>query len=350
MNAMRVLALLFCLVLGVTSAQTRHPVPESAAPIGQYLRGTFSGHYDEREVVITLDSGDVVNATTYGDGPRYRVGQRVIVWKTGGAYLLYDPIRYPVLAWLLALFVTVTALVGRAKGLRAVLGTLVSLAVLLFFVTPRLLAGAPVVPTTLAAVVGVLAASVYLVHGIRRKTTAALVGTLLSATAGLALTIGFANWMRLSGVGGAGNAVAQASFGVDPLGLYLVSVIIGALGALNDVTVTQASVVETLSRAHPNLGRGALYARAMRVGRDHIGSMVNVLVLAYAAGSIPLLLLLYRDPTPVWVQVNGEGFASEIAGLLIGVTCLLLAVPVTTWISAAWTAPRSARHHDPNEE
>ena len=347
---MRVMTFLFCLVLGVAHAQTSHTVPEPATPIGQYLRGTFNGPYAEREVIITLDNGDVVNATTFGDGPRYREGQRVIIWKTGNTHLLYDPIRYPVLAWLLALFVITTALVGRGKGLRAVVGTLVSLGVLLFFVTPRLLAGAPVVSTTLVAIVGVLAASVYLVHGVRRKTTAALAGTLLSASVGLALTVGFAHWMRLSGVGGTGNAMAQASFGVDPLGLYLVSVVIGALGALNDVTVTQASVVETLSREHPTLDRGALYARAMRVGRDHIGSMVNVLVLAYAAGSIPLLLLLYRDPTPVWVQLNGEGFASEIAGLLIGVTCLLLAVPVTTWIAAVWTAPKRALHREPVEE
>ena len=111
-------------------------------------------------------------------------------------------------------------------------------------------------------------------------------------------------------------------------------IIVGTVGALNDVTVTQAAVVQALAHENPAHGQRELYRRAMTVGFDHIGSLVNVLALLYAASSLPLLLVFDRDSSPLWVTLSGEGFASEITSILISTACLLLAVPLTTLIAA----------------
>jgi uncharacterized membrane protein len=122
--------------------------------------------------------------------------------------------------------------------------------------------------------------------------------------------------------------------GVDLLSLYLAGVVVGALGALTDVTVTQAAVVQALAYANPRFGLWELYRRGMEVGYDHIGSLVNTLVLAYAAGSLPLFLLLTKDPTPLRFLLNTEPFAAEIAAMVLGSLGLLLAVPLTTLVAA----------------
>ena len=118
------------------------------------------------------------------------------------------------------------------------------------------------------------------------------------------------------------------------MGLYLAGLAVGALGALADVTVTQASVVQALAHADPQDPPWRLYRRAMEVGYDHLGSLVNTLVLAYAAGSLPLFLLLTRDPTPLRFLLNTEPFAAELVGMLLGSLGLVLAVPLSTLFAA----------------
>ncbi len=148
--------------------------------------------------------------------------------------------------------------------------------------------------------------------------------------------------MGFTGTVSAGGYVASTMFDLNPVSVYLVGIIVGTVGALNDVTVTQAAVVQALAHENPAHRVRDLYVRAMQVGFDHIGSLINVLVLLYAATGIPLLLLLDRDPTPWWVKLSGEGFASEVTSILITSICLLLAVPLTTLIAARFF--RGGRH------
>lgn len=122
--------------------------------------------------------------------------------------------------------------------------------------------------------------------------------------------------------------------GVDLLSLWLAEVVVGTLGALTDVAVTQASVVQALAHANPVFGLWELYRRAMRVGYDHIGSLVNTLVFAYAAGSLPLFLLT-QDPTPAPFLLNTEPFAAEVVSVLLGSLGPLLAVPLTTFLASS---------------
>lgn len=182
---------------------------------------------------------------------------------------------------------------------------------------------------------GVLLLTVYLVHGVNRKTTSALLGTLASVGFVLLLAFVFTRAMGFTGLASEEALLLRQWGGVDLVSLFLAGVVVGALGALTDVTVTQAAVVQALAHANPRFGLRELYRRGMEVGYDHIGSLVNTLVLAYAAGSLPLFLLLTRDPTPLRFLLNTEPFAAEIAAMVLGSLGLLLAVPLTTLV-AAW--------------
>jgi uncharacterized membrane protein len=331
--------------LAQTTAVPSSPGQQAAASparIGTYFHaifGAFQGQggqeaTDGQEAIVTLEDGEVVNALVASGGPAYHPGQAVIVWQSAGQYVVQDVVRAPALGWLLGLLVVLAGVLGRWKGLRAIIGAGTSLAVLALVIVPRLAQGGNVLPTALLGTVGILCVTIYFVHGASRKTTAALIGTAVTATLGFFLAVVAARVMAFTGTVSEGGYVAATLFGLSPLGVYLVGIVIGTVGALNDVTVTQAAVVQALAHENPQHSRLELYRRAMVVGFDHIGSLINVLVLLYAASSIPLLLLLDRDPTPLWVKLSGEGFASEVTSILISTICLLLAVPLTTYIAA----------------
>ncbi|KHG65031.1 YibE/F [Thermus sp. 2.9] len=301
---------------------------------GGYLLGRILALDPGRGVAEVLVEGKRVEALLPADGGGFREGERVVLYREGERLYVTEPDRLPHLAFLLGLFALFALLLGRGKGVRGLLGTFLSLLVVVYFVVPRVAAGGNPLLYAFTGSVGVLFLTLYLVHGVNRKTTAALLGTLLSVAFVLGLALLFTRAMGFTGLASEEALLLRQWGGVDLVSLYLAGVVVGALGALNDVTVTQAAVVQALSHANPRWGVGELYRRGMEVGYDHIGSLVNTLVLAYAAGSLPLFLLLTRDPTPLRFLLNTEPFAAEIASMVLGSLGLLLAVPLTTLVAA----------------
>ncbi|WP_243094605.1 YibE/F family protein [Thermus thalpophilus] len=301
---------------------------------GGYLLGRILALDPGRGVAEVLVEGKRVEALLPADGGGFRAGERVVLYREGERLYVTEPDRLPHLAFLLGLFALFALLLGRGKGVRGLLGTFLSLLVVVYFVVPRVAAGGNPLLYAFTGSVGVLFLTLYLVHGVNRKTTAALLGTLLSVAFVLGLALLFTRAMGFTGLASEEALLLRQWGGVDLVSLYLAGVVVGALGALNDVTVTQAAVVQALSHANPRWGVGELYRRGMEVGYDHIGSLVNTLVLAYAAGSLPLFLLLTRDPTPLRFLLNTEPFAAEIASMVLGSLGLLLAVPLTTLVAA----------------
>ncbi len=312
---------------------------------------------------VRLDGGRVVDAQVEPSPatrqvtpgvllPHYRAGDRVQVAYQPGAngqptYQVSDWQRGPVLLWLLALFVVVLAAVARGKGLRALVGTAASLCIVLLFIVPAILSGGSPVLVALVGSGGILALSMYFVHGLNWKTTAALVGTV--AAVALALLIGdlFLHLGHVTTFGDeASTYVAIGDPRVALQGLVLAGVVIGALGALVDVTIGQASTVEELAHLGPQLDAPELYLRAMRVGLDHIGSLVNTLVLAYLSSALPLLLLLKLEAATWQATLNTELIAAEMVHTLVGSVTLVLAVPATTLVAALLF--RGDRRHDPH--
>jgi uncharacterized membrane protein len=125
------------------------------------------------------------------------------------------------------------------------------------------------------------------------------------------------------------------SLKINLQGVFLSGIIIGVLGVLDDVTTGQSAAVEELHFANPTLGFSELYRRGLSVGREHIASLVNTLVLAYTGVSFPFLLLYgSRQLQPLWVTLNGNFIAEEIVRTLVGSSVLVIAVPLTTLLAA----------------
>lgn len=273
--------------------------------------------------------------------PRFTVGDRVVLAYTGGdpsdsgSYQVQDFQRGTSMLWLVALFAAAVLLLGRWRGLASLTGLGFSFLVLVLYLFPAILAGADPV------IVGVLAASVimfgvlYLTHGVSAQTSSAVLGTVLSLALIGALGTAFSAATQLTGLDDdTGNLIRVLGHGVDARGLLLAGMIIGALGVLDDVTVTQTSAVWELRRANPALGSGELYTSALRIGRDHISSAVNTLALAYAGAALPVLLTFSLSGQSFGTLITAQNVAQEVVRTLVGSIGLVAAVPITTAIAA----------------
>jgi uncharacterized membrane protein len=250
-------------------------------------------------------------------------------------YFFYEYQRTTPMLVLVAMFAAAVIALGRFQGVRALAGLGVTGMVLIGFLFPALLEGRSPVAAALVAAVVIALVSLYLTHGLNERTTVALLGALAALALTGVLAAVFAAATRLTGFGGEDalylRVVADA---VDIRGLVLAGIIIGSLGVLDDVTITQASAVWQLHRANPAYGLAQLYRSAVTIGRDHIASAVNTLVLAYAGAALPLLLYytqLGRSLSDVAVR---EVVAVEIVRTLTGSIGLIAAVPLTTLLAA----------------
>jgi uncharacterized membrane protein len=241
---------------------------------------------------------------------------------------------------LAAVFAVVIVAVARWRGLRALVGILVAFVVLVVFLLPALRDGAAAIPVALVASAAILYAVIYLAHGVSLRTSAALLGTLTSLLLAAVLSWSAIELAHLTGLSEDQNNEIAAYMGqVSITGLLLAGFIIGSLGVLNDVTVTQASTVFEL--AELDSSRRAIFVGAMRVGRDHIASTVYTLVLAYAGSALPLLLLFSVANRSLGDVLTSEPVAIEIARSAVGGIALALSVPLTTAIAAVLAKPAS---------
>lgn len=272
-------------------------------------------------------------------------------------YAFDDFQRTTPLLWLLLAFVVVVLAFGRLQGLRSLAGLGLSLLVLVLFVVPALLRDSSALTVALVASAAVAFLAVYLAHGVTVASSIALAGTLssLALTALLAVLVSGAT--QLSGLASEeAQTLSITAEALDLRGLLVAGIVIGALGVLDDVTVSQVSTVVALRRANPDLGTRALYHEANRVGRDHVASAVNTLVLAYAGASLPLLLWFAQGGRPIERLVTGELVAVEVVRMLVGSIGLVVSVPVTTFLAASILARSDdlpddghghAHHHGP---
>lgn len=296
-------------------------------------------------VSFELQSGPDKNTTVGLDfplsvsTPQFDLGDEVVLSyaadaEPGFQYQFSDRQRKPVLLWLAVMFGIAVVVLGRLRGMAALVGLAASVVVLLAYVLPAIIDGrSPIwVAVTGAAVISFLA--LYLAHGFRPMTTVALLGTLGSLALTAVLAVVFMAIADFSGFASEEAIFLQAAGGtIDLNGLTLAGVIIGALGALDDMTVTQASAVWELRAANPGLTSVQLLRSGLRIGRDHVASTVNTLVLAYAGASMPLLVLFVLSRQPLTNVANSEVVATEIVRTLVGSIGLVAAVPITTWLA-----------------
>lgn len=309
------------------------------------------------QTVVAIDSGPNRGASTMlefspGPGqPNLLAGDSIRIFRQvdqqgATSYGFYDYERtWPLIA-LAAVFAIVIVAVARWRGLRALVGIVVAFVVLVMFLLPALRDGAPAVPLALVASAAILYAVIYLAHGISLRTSAALLGTLTAMLLAGGLSWAAIELAHLTGLSEDQNNEVAAYMGhVSIQGLLLAGFIIGSLGVLNDVTITQASAVFEL--AHSGHGsRKQIFLSAMRIGSDHIASTVYTLVLAYAGSSLPLLLLFSVANRSLSDVLTSESVAIEIARSAVGGIALALSVPLTTAIAAVLATPGPAVSSD----
>ena len=273
--------------------------------------------------------------------PRFAVGDAVVLsWSGGdpddpGTYQVVDFQRGGSLWWLAGLFAFAVLALGRWRGLAALAALALSFVVLLVFVLPAILAGHDPLWVAVVGACLIMFAVLYLTHGLSARTSTAVLGTLASLLLIGGLATAFTALARLTGLDETTSAlIGTLGTGVDARGLLLAGVVIGALGVLDDVTVTQTSAVWELRAANPALSARGLYAAAMRIGRDHVSSAVNTLVLAYAGASLPLLLIFSVSGRGLGDVVTSEEVATEIVRTLVGSIGLVASVPITTLVAA----------------
>lgn len=279
---------------------------------------------------------------------RLRIGDQVLVSLTQGpdgainAYFA-DFVRNQPLLILAGTFVLFILLVSRWKGFRSLLGMGISFVIILYYILPQILAGHDPVWVSIVGSTVLLGTTVYLVYGWGLKSHAAVLGIVASLVVTGLLASTFVVSTRLTGFGSEEAAFLVQFMGqsLDVRGLLLGGIIIGALGVLDDLVISQVSAVFELYNADPHQPWRQLYSRAMVIGQDHVAATVNTLVLAYVGAALPLLLLFTLQNEPFTYAINRSFVVEEVVRTLVGSLGLMAGVPISTAIACTLSLNRS---------
>jgi uncharacterized membrane protein len=318
-------------VLQVVDEYEREVTGTGASAQVQEIRAILTSGEIEGEVVrfendmVVLEPGDNIFL--------YRMvtiqGQEIITFA--------DFERRPVLVVISIIFVALLLLFAGWHGLRSLISLLLSVAAIIFLLVPALLAGYNPVLASVGIAGAVLALVLFGTHGFSPRVWIAFGGTFSAVVVTGIVAYVASDAMRLTGFGS--DASVYLNFATDGeldlAGLLLGGIIIGILGVLDDVSITQASVVQELKAANKDFNFHELYTRASRVGKYHLGSIVNTLALAYVGVSLPLILLYSKTDSSLGLILNQEVVAGELLRIIVGSIGLILAVPATTAV-AAW--------------
>jgi len=313
-------------------------VAEQPQPVQRVLVEITGGAQKGQRVEIL--HGEMAMLT---EGARVRAGDRVLLEHEAGPdgelFYITDFVRWPALLGLTLLFAAAAVVVGRWVGFRALISMGLSVLALAGFIIPGIVSGNDPLMVCIIGSLLLMTASLYLVYGWTWKTHVALAGLTISLVVTGLLAVLFARWGHLAGFGSeeASYLVHLGQMQLDLRGVLLGGIVVGAVGVLDDVAVNQASATFELKRANPRLEWAELFRHSMVIGRDHIVSMTNTLLLAYAGASLPLFLLMASLDIPLAQTLNREFLAEEVVRTLVGSLGLILAVPVTSLLAGLVT-------------
>lgn len=293
----------------------------------------------EKNKELTVEHGGIFNITPL---QLLRSGDQVILVKTENPngtviYSIMDKYRLNNVIYMLIGFFLLVLLVSGKKGFGSLLGMVVSLAIILTFIVPQILGGKDPLLISIIGSITIMMVSIYLAHGFSKTTNIAVGSTAIALTLTGLLAVLFVRLASLTGLGSEDTYLLQ--FGPSAInlqGLLLGSMIIGALGVLDDTTTTQSATIAELARTDKTLSAKELAEKGLAIGHEHIASLVNTLVLAYAGASLGIFILFVMNPAhqPYWVILNSEVIVEEVIRTLAGSIGLILAVPITTIIAS----------------
>jgi uncharacterized membrane protein len=321
--------------------EERNVLPDGTEVIQQDLKLKALEGELRGEVVEFYGIGDfdVLSKQIYKEGDKVLLAQSYDA-EGNPAYFITDYVRSGVLWALISVFAALLIVAGRLKGLRSLLSLALTFLVIIKFIIPKILAGSNPLVITLIGSVFILLIIIYVTEGFKTRAHISVISIFIS----LAITILFSRlFVGLSKLTGAGSEDVFFLMNIEGAainlqGLLLAGIIIGALGVLDDVVISQVAATEEISKANSGLGMADLFKKSYSVGVSHIASMTNTLFLAYAGVSLPLLILFVSGESAFagWEQaINTELIATEIVRTLSGSIGLILSVPIATFI-AAW--------------
>lgn len=363
MKIKRKLFLIFSISLFLLASFLKIQAQELDSPKEEHLEGAVVEVLEEKEVQVSLSEEKqlyqkleclITKGALKGEKiilesgtlplanlQKYQIGDSLLVSYTkdfegNDLFYITDRLRRKPLFWLFFLFVALAVLVAGWRGASSLLGMAFSFLIIFLFILPAILSGSEPI---LAAIIGslfIIPVTFYLSHGFNKKTTVAVLGTIIALIITGVLAGIFVDLAGLTGFASEEASFLQVSGqkGVNIKGLLLAGIIIGVLGVLDDVTISQSAIVFQLKKADKKMKPSELYKRAMDVGKDHIASMVNTLVLVYTGAALPLLLLFINNPQPFSEVINYEIIADEIVRTLVGSIGIILAVPITTFMAS----------------
>lgn len=326
----------------------RGKVVEISKPIEEEQFGSIQTYQITKvEILDEGESKDKIIEVKHNDAyafdptKKVKIGETVVLTKTsspiGDTYYISDKYRLPALGWIFAIFLSLVIFFGRVKGFTSILGLGFSIFIIAQYIVPNIINGQNPFLTTLIGTLGIAFISIFISHGFSKRTSIALLSTVITLGLSILLSMLFVSMARLYGMGSEAAFYLQ----IGPLekvnlqGLLLGGILIGTLGVLDDITTSLSAAIEELKKANQAFSFRDLYLKGTSIGREHIASLVNTLVLAYAGTSLPLFLLFtVNKGQPLWTTLNSEFFAEEIIRTLVGSSALVLAVPITTVLAA----------------
>lgn len=297
------------------------------------LKGT-SGSIKGKFIIVENGKFDQTGIVTYRQGDELVLSE--IKGPQGTTYSITDYVRRTPITILFIIFILLAVVVGGRRGASSLVGMSLTFALLYFFILPQISGGANTLGMSALAAIIIVPSTFFLSHGINKKTICAILATFIALSITGILASIFVQQTHLSGFASeeAGYLDIIKKGTIDIKGLLFAGIIIGLLGVLQDITVSQAAVVYQLKKANSQMKFIDLYRHAMDVGKDHIASMTNTLILVYAGASLPLLLLFINNPLPFSQVVNSEMISQEIITTLLSSSGLIIAVPITTLLTA----------------
>ena len=329
------------------------PTFAQTPPIQKTLEGKVVSVQKEDESVqrieVIITKGEIKGKTIKIDSQileqskkeSYKAGDELLIISTKDAlgkefYYIADKIRRPSLYILFGIFILLALVMGRKQGALSLLAMAASFLVIFTYILPQIIMGQNPVLTAIIGATIIIPITFILSHGLNAKTVISIISTITALVVTGVLSYVFVHFSSLSGTASEESTFLVAEIGknINLQGILLAGIIIASLGVLDDVTIAQASLVQELKRANEKLMFKDLFKRGMNVGRDHIASVINTLVLVYTGASLPLLLLFTYSNKSFSEVINYEIIASEIVKMLVGSIGLILAVPITTIIAA----------------
>ncbi len=298
------------------------------------------------KIISGSDAGKTIQLTNGGNffitnEQLVSKGEILILDKSQNNFVIQDKYRLDYIPFLLVGFTILFLAVAGRKGIGSILGIIISLAIILGFIVPFIINGSNPLLVAIAGSIVILLVSTYLAHGVSKQTTIALISTFIALIIASLLSITAVNFTHLAGIGddaAVSLLTASSTSNINLQGLLLAGIIIGTLGALNDITTTQSATIFELKEANKNLKFDELVKKGSNIGREHIVSLVNTLVLAYAGSSLAIFIyfVLNSSHQPLWVLLNNEVIIDEVVRTIAGTCGLILAIPICTYLAAWW--------------